>query len=320
MPGRQKEVALLIQQSPIKNQLLAALDNWALNAAASKNPERSIRLLEVARLADPDPWRDRVRDPAAWKNGPRMIKLAEEIQSDRKLVTQLSPQMLFLVYNRLPEGKPEETWLRMAQALHPSDFWLNFELGVILARTKERVLEATGFYRAALAIRPNSGATYNNLGNAGSGANDQLAAIDAYNKALAIDPKHSAAWNNLGIADQRQKNLPAAIDAFGKAAGDQSQEHRQPGTTSPPPCTSRRTCQQPSMPSSKPWPAIPKTSRPGITLAMPSPTITTFTRLLTLSIKPWPAILNTSRPGITLAMPSTPGRTFSRLSALTESD
>lgn len=44
--------------------------------------------------------------------------------------------------------------LRAAQAQNPGDFWLNFELGKALV--SENAIEATGFVRAALAVRPDS--------------------------------------------------------------------------------------------------------------------------------------------------------------------
>jgi len=49
--------------SEIKQELVDALDHWAL-----WEPDEAIRLrlAAVARAADPDPWRDRFRDPAVW--------------------------------------------------------------------------------------------------------------------------------------------------------------------------------------------------------------------------------------------------------------
>ena len=35
-------------------------------------------ILEVARRADPDPWRDRVRDPATWDNSEALRDLAAQ--------------------------------------------------------------------------------------------------------------------------------------------------------------------------------------------------------------------------------------------------
>ena len=47
-----------IRQSPIKNDLLAAVDDWA----SRETGESRRRLLAIARLVDGDPWRNRLRD------------------------------------------------------------------------------------------------------------------------------------------------------------------------------------------------------------------------------------------------------------------
>jgi tetratricopeptide (TPR) repeat protein len=214
VPGRQKEVAALIQQSAIKEQLLAALDDWAW-VVRKKDAGLCSRLMEAARLADPDAWRDQVRDPTLWKDSQAIVKLAEQAEADQPHMASLSPQMLCLVCFMLPQG-PQEKWLRQAQALHPADFWINFNLAFILAENK-LPLEAAGFCRVALVLRPSTAAVYNNLGLALLAQKDLPAAIDAYKKALDIEPKNALAWNNLGNALRAQKDLPAAIDAYNNA-------------------------------------------------------------------------------------------------------
>src|SRR5262249_36777376 len=63
-PGADPEVvAARINASLAPQALVAALDDWAICVA---DDARRGWLLKVARLADPHPWRDRVRDPLAW--------------------------------------------------------------------------------------------------------------------------------------------------------------------------------------------------------------------------------------------------------------
>lgn len=213
--GRQRDTAVLIERSAIKEQLLAALDDWAWVTRRSKDKGLKSRLLEVARLADPDPWRDQVRDPALWGNGAALLKLAEEVQADPKRMATMSPQMLELVHLLLP-GETGEQWLRQAQAIHPTDFWINYDLGYALNR-KNTAVEAAGFYRVALALRPDSAPVHSALGRALTLQERFPAAMGACRKALAIDPEHARAWDNLGDALCGQKQLPAAIDAYKKA-------------------------------------------------------------------------------------------------------
>jgi tetratricopeptide (TPR) repeat protein len=213
--GRLQIVAALIRQSAIQELLVAALDDWAWISHVQANPALTIRLLEVARLADPDPWRDRVRDLALWKNNTAMVRLVEEVQANQPFLARLSPQMLDLVAMLLPQEN-REPWLRQAQAAHPRDFWLNFHLTPTLLDNNEPQ-EAAGFCRVALALRPNTAAVYNNLGLALREQKKLPEALDAYHKALTLDRKVAKTWNNLGVALHDQKDLPGAIDAYREA-------------------------------------------------------------------------------------------------------
>src|SRR5262249_28251861 len=150
------------------------------------------RLLEVARLAAPDPaWGDPVRQAATRRN-----KAACEELARKAAVAKLSPQMLHLVAYLLNDRQARLSWLRPAQARLPNDFWLNFVLANTLSFTippgssAPDALEACGFYRAAIAVRPNSSAAYYNLGNTFRKLNRLDDAIDAWQKSIDLDPKH----------------------------------------------------------------------------------------------------------------------------------
>jgi tetratricopeptide (TPR) repeat protein/serine/threonine protein kinase len=205
-------VAARLRSSPIREQLVAALDDWAIVAYALRNEPLADRLLAVARQAAPDPaWADRLRQVKAWRDKETLGKLVEEVP-----VTRLSPQMLVLVGRLLPDQSSlRESWLRRAQFQYPADFWLNFELAGVLLKTQP--LEATGFIRVALAIRPTTTMCYNNLGNALRDQKNLSEAIDAYGKAIEIDPKFAIAYFNLGNALRDQKNLDKAVACHKKA-------------------------------------------------------------------------------------------------------
>jgi tetratricopeptide (TPR) repeat protein len=143
----------------------------------------------------------------------------------------------------------EESWLRKAQAEHPADFWLNYDLAIV-CRGKNPV-ESAGYCRVAIAVRPGSAAAYNSLGNAlkADGKRDEASA--AYRKAIAlarhtrahrnlgsilmeekgkledalasirtaieVDPKDADAHNLLGLTLKRQNKPDEAADAYRKA-------------------------------------------------------------------------------------------------------
>jgi serine/threonine-protein kinase len=175
-------VAARIGQSAIRTQLVAALDDWAV-----ADPEPREWLLKVARLADPDPWGARFRDPQLWQNRSTLEALADELLGDRVKLANMQPATLVLVAEFLQSAKENAVpLLAEVQALHPNDFWLNFALGNALSEAK-RADEAVGYYRAALGVRPDSAAAHHNLGNALHDKKELDAAILEYRVAIALD-------------------------------------------------------------------------------------------------------------------------------------
>jgi tetratricopeptide (TPR) repeat protein len=106
--------------------------------------------------------------------------------------------------------------LKAAQARHPADFWLNFLLGCVLHKAK-RGEEAVGYYRVALAVRPDTAAVYLNLGAALAGKGQREDAIRAYRRAIALDPGFAPAHNNLGTVLAAQGRRADAIRAYQQA-------------------------------------------------------------------------------------------------------
>jgi len=91
-------VAARLRSSPIHEQLVAALDDWAVVAFVLRNEPLAEQLLAVARQAAPDPaWADRLRQLKGWRDQEALGKLVEEAP-----VTRLSPQMLALVGTCFP--------------------------------------------------------------------------------------------------------------------------------------------------------------------------------------------------------------------------
>ncbi|MBI1913784.1 MAG: tetratricopeptide repeat protein [Planctomycetes bacterium] len=215
-PGQESADAALVQRSAIREQLVAALDDWALVAGFQKDNALQRRLLAVATLADPDPWRDKVRDPDAWKKPQAVQDLADRLLADKAAFRQLSRQMLALVGQVLiATGGRAEVWLRQAQVLHPNDFWLSYDLGDTLSKTKPG--EAVGYCRAALAVRRQSSAAWQKLGDALRDQKKPVEAEAASRKAIELQPNFIPAYLGLGNALYDQKKLVEAEAAFRKA-------------------------------------------------------------------------------------------------------
>ncbi len=196
LDGDEAALVVRIRGSAIHEQLVAALDDWALAAFVLRDDGLRVRLLRLARRADPDPeWRDRFHDPDVWRDRAALERLARAAR-----VAELPPRLLVVLASLLELGKADaEPLLRAAQRLRPGHFWLNWELGnVLLARNRPG--EAVGFYRAALVMRPESGAVYNGLGRALLAQGHVGEALDAFRKAVELNPSGAAAHDNLGIA------------------------------------------------------------------------------------------------------------------------
>jgi serine/threonine protein kinase/Tfp pilus assembly protein PilF len=201
----QEETAEKIRNSAIREQLVAALDDWAL---ATSNPVLRWGLERLASSVDPDPqWRNRLPGPLVWNERAALERLAAEAP-----VAQLSPQFLNVLGVRLRgAGADPESFMRRAQRLHPADFWLNYDLGMALLRNGKPA-EAVGFFRAAVVARPDCSHAYTKLGMALIQLGKTEEAVGAYHRALDLDDHNAGAHFNLAeaLADQGQTQEAAA--------------------------------------------------------------------------------------------------------------
>jgi tetratricopeptide (TPR) repeat protein len=211
-------VAARVRASGVAGPLVTALDDWASAvhwaAVVEKADAQSLAwLLGVARRADPDPWRDRFRDPAVWRDRQKLRALADDaLRGGGDKLGELSPQLLAALGGLLG-GAEAVPLLRAAQRRYPNDFWLSLDLGNALHKAKQKE-EALGYWRVAVALRPDAAAAHNNLGNALADKKDLEGAIAAYRAAIALDPKLAYAHNNLGIALQDKQDLDGAVAEY----------------------------------------------------------------------------------------------------------
>ena len=241
-------------------EVAAALDDWALERRRMKRPAAEWRrLVALARVVDPDPWRDGLRALDYLNIGQELDKLLELARTAK--VSELPPasvELLGLALRVAGELELAEDVLRQAQRRHPSDVWLNYQLAETLkARKPTPWDEVVRFYTAARALRPEIGHA---LGHAleAQGKGDEAAAVFAeltrlrpdnprhhtclgsalyaqgklkeaeaeHRWALKLAPNDGPARNNLGIVLQAQGRLDEAIqeysavlDLYGDAVG-----------------------------------------------------------------------------------------------------
>jgi serine/threonine-protein kinase len=196
-----------LRDSAVRPALVAALDDWA---GCTAEPERRDWVLAVARRADPDPGRDRARDPVVWKDKAALARLLQTAP-----VANWSPSLLTTLAKQLPPAD-RVALLRRAQQQYPGDFWLNFEIGNALQESKQPT-EALGFYRAALAVRPQAAAVYNNLGVVLHVVGSADEAVAAFRRAVQLAPTLAAAHTNLGNVLRDRGQMAEAIASYRQA-------------------------------------------------------------------------------------------------------
>jgi serine/threonine protein kinase/tetratricopeptide (TPR) repeat protein len=208
-----EEAGQRIQQSTLATELAAVLDSWALLRRLNRGVEDSSwkDLLRIARVADPDVWRTRVREALERSDRPALRALASSPE-----VFDLAPPTLFVLGYALNGDKEwhtqVEVFLRKAQRRHPNDFWLNNNLMEFLDATQPpQPEEALRFTTVAAALRPDSAAARNNLGFALAGKGLLDEAIAEYREAIRLDKDYALAHLNLGNALHDKGHLDDAL-------------------------------------------------------------------------------------------------------------
>jgi tetratricopeptide (TPR) repeat protein len=207
------EAAERLRARSIRMELAAALDDWATVTPRAKG---RARLQALARIADPDDDRNRLREALAKEDVQALKALAV---SDR--TASLPAPTAVLLADALREQKAfreAAAVLRLAQQRYPSDFWANMSLGLVLGDMQPtRWDEAVRFLTAAVALRVRSPGAHVNLGVALVAQGRLAEGIAAYRQAIALKPDYTDAHYNLGIALAAQNQLSEAIAAYRQA-------------------------------------------------------------------------------------------------------
>jgi serine/threonine-protein kinase len=205
----EEDAARRISASPIKGLLVAALDNWAIGSP----PVRQRRLLAIAGRVDTDRWRNRLREALARGDRAEAVRLVKEARPER--LPPSTVELLAAVLNRYVGVDEVVRVLEASQRRHPGDFWVNQQLAIFLMHQKPpRPGEAVGYYRAALAARPDSPGTYLNLGAALLRQGRPKEAEAAFREAIRLKPDYPQAHTNLGLSLLQQGRPKEAEAAY----------------------------------------------------------------------------------------------------------
>jgi serine/threonine-protein kinase len=149
LPARESAHRLL--GFKVSSDLVAALDDWTAILPQSRKEEKT-RLLEAAAMADPDPWRSRVRDCLREGDKAGLVEIATSAD-----VTGRGSADIRLLGRGLLAMKAyrEATDLLLrAEPRHRADFWVRFQLAVALDSLSPPQYERAILYAtSAIALR-----------------------------------------------------------------------------------------------------------------------------------------------------------------------
>jgi serine/threonine-protein kinase len=216
-----KEVGTRLKGRPAAVEIAAALDHWCNLRRRQSAGRRSglswRRLAGAASVADPDPWRNQLRELLRTSAAQSVATLKKQADDVRALERQPAASLVLLA-NLLSNAGEEErsaAVLRLAWRRFPDDFEINCLLGLFYFRGQyKQPEEAVRFVTAAVAARPRSAQARGTLGEclAEQGKLDE--AITVFRQAVALDPNYAAAYSSLGNVLARQGKLDEAIASF----------------------------------------------------------------------------------------------------------
>jgi eukaryotic-like serine/threonine-protein kinase len=211
-----EEAARQIAGRPIRQELVVALDDWAWGGSRKRKQQTSLeqKLVTIAQIADPDPWRNRLRSALSAKDLAALKELTTTQERDRLTTTSWDLLGRALVDFKAPEAV---TWLREAQRRFPSDFWIELDLVAALSNLDQDDQESLRYCTAALALRPQHLVVLSNMGYSLQQQGRYDEAIRTLRECIRINPGHAPSHSNLGLALARHGDRSQAEAACRKA-------------------------------------------------------------------------------------------------------
>jgi tetratricopeptide (TPR) repeat protein/tRNA A-37 threonylcarbamoyl transferase component Bud32 len=199
-----------IAASPVKQHIIVALDDWAL---WDDSPGVRPRLLAITRQLDPGEWSERLRNPAIRFDEPALSKLSVHPDIDR-----IPNHLLIVLFQML--HKPvvgTERALVTAATRHRDDFWLQLEAGYYFIHKTPNPTLAAGYFRAALALRPDRGYPMSLLAWASNNLGDSATAVALAEELIRLEPDSPDVHAGLAFALLKQGDANGALKSFRKA-------------------------------------------------------------------------------------------------------
>src|SRR5439155_9655561 len=185
-----QEAARRIDGSLVRDELVAALDDWCwvLHQWDERRKGQIQRLRDVARLADPDPGRNQLREALTGSDA-ELDRVATELLPTA-LEGRPSATYLILLANSLARvGKEDEAvaLLEEADLRFPANFWINLRLAELHADA-HRYDRALAYYRVTRALHPDNPIVLWSLAAVCAHVKDRAAAEHFFRQTIALRP------------------------------------------------------------------------------------------------------------------------------------
>jgi tetratricopeptide (TPR) repeat protein len=219
-----EETARRIAASPIRDRLVAALDDCAANMSIWCQ-----QLLPIARRVDEkNPWRRQYYDARMRNDVPALLRLAsqpEALTQPPSFILNVAGILGATVHDALSATR----LLREAQLLYPSDFLImqrladaiNPRRSVVKPTAPHAYDEIIGLYRAALAARPENHGVHRTLAYYLRQAGQEGEAVAVYRHLTGLKSATASEFIDLGCSlwfwRKKDRDLNGAIAAFQKA-------------------------------------------------------------------------------------------------------
>jgi tetratricopeptide (TPR) repeat protein len=177
----------------VAQAVAVALDCWAIirRERAANLWERDVppwqEPLAAARVAEPDPWRESLRDALATRDHEVIARLAEADDLERRPASGLWLLGRLLVWDHQTERAQRA--LARAWLAHPDDYWINLDLSLFLSFPPAKLDQSLLYNTSSLALRPSSSTAHARRGVLIGGTNPGRAEAE-FREALRIWPDY----------------------------------------------------------------------------------------------------------------------------------
>ncbi len=226
---------LLARPHAVVLQVLPYLDSWSLVRRNDEQPaERWQRPLAVARAADTDAYRNRLRALVERPDIREQGAALRALYRDRQFA-DLPPASILQFAAALREAADPATVsvLESAAQLYPDDVWINYTLAQALAELPTRREEAVRYYTAARALRPESAHNLGHLLDRMGRGDDAIATFRALVKVRPTEARNIGCLGTILLGRQQREEglktldqaIAAARETIGRRPSDAGEYH-----------------------------------------------------------------------------------------------